>query len=151
MNADGSSQRDLTNSVAGADVAPKWGANAPLGAAAGATAGQASGEAAAAGGFFCTKVGTKPGEPLNGTNGIDVICGLGGRDMIRCLGAADVLSGGTGNDRLLGGRGGDELFARVGFGQEHDKVSGGAGAADLGWVDRGLDAVKRDVEVRRPP
>lgn len=151
MNADGSGQRDLTNSVAGADVAPEWGGNVPLSGGARLAAAPASGHGASAGGFFCTKVGTKRGEPLTGTKGIDVICGLGGRDTIRGLGGADVLSGGTGNDRLLGGPGGDELFARVGFGREHDKVSGGAGAADLAWVDRGMDVVKRDVEVRRPP
>jgi hypothetical protein len=101
-------------------------------------------------GFFCTKVGTRRGETLNGTAGIDVICGLGGRDTIRGLGAGDVLAGGIGNDRLFGGRGADTLFARVGFGREQDTVSGGAGAGDMGWVDRGLDTVKRDVEVRRP-
>ena len=154
MSADGSNQRNLTNSTAGADVAPRWGANVPFGSAV-SEARRGEGptrlERPRAGGFFCTKVGTRRGETLNGTGGIDVICGLGGRDTIRGLRGGDVLSGGTGNDRLLGGRGGDEIFARVGFGRENDVVSGGAGAGDLGWVDRGLDKVKRDVEVRRPP
>lgn len=53
------------------------------------------------------------------------------------------------NDRLLGGKGADELFARVGFGREKDVVSGGASALDMAWVDRGMDTVNRDVEVRR--
>jgi Tol biopolymer transport system component len=148
MNADGSAQRDLTNSIAGANLDPHWSANVPFGnAVAGADGVQGSPTA----GLFCTKVGTARGETLNGTGGIDVICGLGGRDTIRGLGAGDVLAGGTGSDRLLGGAGGDELFARVGFGLEHDVVSGGAGASDMAWIDRGLDITKRDVEVRRPP
>jgi TolB protein len=154
MNADGSGQRNLTNSIAGADLAPHWSANVPFNAAVSeARRGESSLQLArsAAGGFFCTKVGTRRGEVLNGTGGIDVICGLGGRDTIRGLGGGDVLSGGTGNDRLVGGPGGDEIFARVGFGRETDVVSGGAGAGDVAWVDRGLDKVKRDVEVRRPP
>ena len=148
MNADGSDQRDLTNSTAGADLDPHWSANVPFVPAAAQADRQ---ERSATGGLFCTKVGTARGETLNGTGGIDVICGLGGRDTIRGLGGGDVLSGGTGNDRLLGGAGGDEIFARVGFGREHDVVSGGAGATDMAWLDRGLDVVKRDVEVRRPP
>lgn len=60
-----------------------------------------------------------------------------------------MLAAGTGNDRLLGGKAADTLFARVGFGREKDVVSGGAGASDMAWVDRGVDTVNRDVEVRR--
>jgi TolB protein len=152
MNADGSNQRNLTNSIAGADVAPRWAANVGLATAAAAppslsrTRGRASGA-----GFFCTMVGTRRGETLNGTGGTDVICGLGGRDTIRGLRGGDVIAGGTGGDRMFGGRGGDSVFARVGFGRETDVVFGGAGVADLAWVDRGIDTVKRDVEVRRPP
>jgi TolB protein len=148
MNADGTGQHDLTNSTAGADLDPHWSANVPFAAAALRPERQ---ERSGGGGFFCTKVGTGRGETLNGTGGIDVICGLGGRDTIRGLGGGDVLAGGTGNDRLLGGRGGDELFGMVGFGRERDVLSGGAGATDMAWIDRGLDVVKRDVEVRRPP
>ena len=148
MAADGSDQRNLTNSTAGADLDPHWSANVPFGTAAPEAAAP---QASAAGGFFCTKVGTARGETLIGGSGIDVICGLGGRDTILGLGSGDVLAGGTGNDRLLGGPGGDEIFGRVGFGREHDVVSGGAGATDMAWIDRGLDVVKRDVEVRRPP
>jgi TolB protein len=152
MNADGTNQRDLSNSIAGADVAPVWSANVPIAQAPAAMRASlpASRVTMGSAGFFCTKVGTRRGETLNGTVGIDVICGLGGRDTIRGLGAGDVLAGGIGNDRLFGGRGADTLFARVGFGREQDTVSGGAGAGDMGWVDRGLDTVKRDVEVRRP-
>jgi TolB protein len=152
MNADGSSQRNLTNSIGGADVAPRWGANVTLSEAAKASTSRLRTRGQAAGaGFFCTKVGTGRGDTLNGTGGIDVICGLGGRDTIRGLRGGDVIAGGTGGDRMFGGRGGDTIFARVGFGREADVVSGGLGVADMGWVDRGIDTVKRDVEVRRPP
>jgi len=155
MNADGSGQRNITNSPGGADIAPEWGppgsSAALLRAARRVSARAPTSGARATAGFFCTKTGTNKADTLNGGGGVDVICGLGGADVIRGAGGNDILSGGAGNDRIFGQKGSDLLFARAANGNEKDKVRGGNGQADMGWVDRGKDDVGNDVETKRPP
>jgi TolB protein len=150
MNAKGSDQHNITNSAAGADVAPDWEPRPSVlfSLRAPSLRPRAAGRSA---GFFCTQTGTARPNTLVGSSGRDVLCGLGGNDRLFGVGGDDVLAGGLGNDRMMGQTGADELFARSGIGRETDVVSGGAGASDMAWVDRRDDRVNRDVEVKRPP
>jgi hypothetical protein len=66
-------------------------------------------------------------------------------------GATTSCPAGTGNDQLFGQTGADLLFGRAANGNEKDKVRGGKGQADMGWVDRGKDDIGNDVETKRPP
>jgi Ca2+-binding RTX toxin-like protein len=72
------------------------------------------------------------GNPLPGTENIDVILGLGGDDIIQGLGGADFLYGGDGNDRVEGGEGNDFMDGGNGEnlldgGNGNDTLVGGAG------------------------
>lgn len=71
-------------------------------------------------------------DPLNGTNGRDVIAGLGGHDVINGLEGKDVICGGNGNDEINGAEGddlvrGDSGSDTVYGGTEDDRVLGQAG------------------------
>jgi Ca2+-binding RTX toxin-like protein len=71
----------------------------------------------------CTVAGTGAAEELLGTDGPDVICGGGGDDVVRAGDGFDLVYGGAGNDVLEGQDGDDLLFGEGG----DDGLDGGPG------------------------
>ncbi len=80
--------------------------------------------------------GSKDGDFLAGSAGIDTIFAGAGDDYIAADSGADFAFGGHGNDVLLGGDGDDHLFGSAG----NDEIVGGAGNDVLGGGD-GEDTV----------
>ena len=72
---------------------------------------------------MATIIGTKIGEPLNGTINNDLILGYDGDDILNGGNGNDFLDGGDGNDSLDGGDGNDFLYG----GNGNDTLSGGLG------------------------
>jgi TolB protein len=135
MNADGSGQRDVSNSPTTADVAPNF---APLPPRAPAAAAHLT---VPAGNFPC-------GPPGPGDNNPNRLCGGTGNDTIHGWGGNDLIDGGPGNDSMFGDDGNDTIYARAGIGPDKDVVWGGKGT-DVAFILPGADTWKSDVEYPR--
>jgi Ca2+-binding RTX toxin-like protein len=102
----------------------------------------------------CTITGTINPDVLAGTPGRDVICGLGGRDAISGLGGNDRLLGEAGDDSIRGGAGADLIDG--GTGNDHlvgsagrDTIRGGPGADFVDARDGGTDTLDGGASVDR--
>lgn len=146
MNADGSGQRDLSNSPATADVGPNFASQTRAPASAyGRSAGRAP---STAGSFPCSISGTPGNDNLSGDNNPNRLCAKAGNDLVRGWGANDLIDGGPGNDKMYGDGDQDTLYARAGIPPDKDSISGGKGT-DTAFYDPTLDICRVDVEYCR--
>jgi dipeptidyl aminopeptidase/acylaminoacyl peptidase len=115
MNADGTDQRNFSQSPGSIDVAPTW--------VSGGAGVQLAAQETTLGGVTCgPRSGTPRGETIYGTPSADVICGRAGKDTIYGLEGNDIIDGGPGKDVIRGGQGKDRIVARDG---KKDKLFGG--------------------------
>ncbi|MGL5063731.1 MAG: DUF4347 domain-containing protein [Microcoleus sp.] len=76
-------------------------------------------------------LGSNSGNPINGTNGDDILTGTGSNDVLMGMRGNDSLDGAAGNDTIFGGKGFDNLLGNSG----DDALYAGRGADNLNGGD----------------